>query len=137
MRSGFHAADHLLSSTDDINGKPKREIASRFFEIVSYQNNFSTLISEALSTVALTFFGVALLSFYNSFLLAFSILIVGGCIFFIQPLARRGIEMGTKKSTDKYRFAHWLSEVAEHRTLLRQGSTDHILWKLTDNLIER
>lgn len=114
-----------------------REIANRFFDVLTYQTTLSLLVSEGLGVLALTFFGFLLLALYHPFLIGFNILVLAATLFVIMPLARRGVNEAYKKSSEKYVTAFWLSEIAANRKLLRQGCEDRIVRSLTDHYVTR
>lgn len=129
---GAHSLLHFHPSYG--KGRDDREIASRFFDVINFQTSFSTVLTEGVSTVALAFFGLIVLALYHPFLLAFSLLILACCLFIIIPFAPRGIYYNLKKSKEKYRVAHWLSEIAENRALLRRADDERVVWKVTDQM---
>lgn len=134
VRIGFTSANALLRKH---KGPIDREISNRFFEISTLQTDFASILTEGLGALAVISFGVVLLALYHPFLFAFCLVLICGCLLTILPFSRASIESLYEKSNHKYRTAHWLSEVAEHRNLLQYGPTDHFIWDLTNSRIER
>jgi putative ABC transport system ATP-binding protein len=137
VRAGLYAAKNLMQSTGNDSDENDREVANRFFDIITFQNNLATLLSDTLGVVALTFFGIILLAIYHPFLLAFSLIVLAGCAVMIIPLARAGLRTGYEKSAEKYKVAYWLSEMAENRSLLKQGSEHRLVWGITDTFLSK
>ena len=133
LRVGFHAAEALLRRHRD---RVPREIANRFFDIVTLQSDFAILLTNALSAFVLIVFGSILLGLYHPFLFIFFWGAVGGCVGVVFPLARRALRALYNKSTYKYRTAYFLFEIAENQKLLRQGSDEHLVWNLTHRRLQ-
>lgn len=137
VRTAFLSVLALLRGKTGAGDLGDREIGNRFFDVMTYQSRFAKLISEGLGVIILSVFGVFLLAFYHPLLLAFSLIVVSLCLLIVLPLARRGVRYGAELSKEKYNVAYWISEVAEHRGLLRQARERGLTHGRTDQLCSR
>lgn len=137
VRTGLMAAKRLLATADVTRPSPNREIANRFFDVFTFEKGFTTLISEGLSLVALSLVGMVLLAFYHPFFLAFGACVIFVALLLIVLLAKRGLVRSKAKSTEKYRAAYWLSQVAEHSSLLGQGREENLVYGTTDRFFTK
>lgn len=101
------------------------ELMNRFFDIVSVQKGLSKILID-FSTAALhVIFGLMLLSFYHSFFIFFSIILVAMVYALLYFTAKRGLITSLKESKYKYKVAHWLEEMARTGTTFKlAGTTD-------------
>lgn len=135
VRTSIIGTKALLSSPSGKYDLDDREIANRFFDISTFQSRFAVLVSEGLGIVVVTLLGVLLLAFYHPYLLSFTLFVMIACAIIIGLFAKKAVVKGTKKSKEKYNVGFWVSEVAEHRSLLRQGHESKIVHGTTDHAL--
>ncbi len=100
----------LRAETADVSHVP--ELVNRFFEVVTVQKAFATLLLDGLSVLLQALVGTLLLAFYHPLLLAFDVVLVLGIAFIIWPLGHRAIDTCVAESRAKYAVAAWLEELA-------------------------
>lgn len=132
VRTAIESTTALLSGPPARFDADDREVANRFFDVANFQVRFAILVSEGLSILTLVVIGVIILSFYHPLLLGFALLVLFACVLIVVPFAKRGVERALTRSNEKYNVAFWLSQIAEHRSLLRQSQGRHQLYKWTD-----
>ncbi len=107
----------LRAETADVAHVP--ELVNRFFEVVTVQKAFATLLLDGLSVLLQALVGTLLLAFYHPLLLAFDAVLVAGIAFIIWPLGHGAVETSVRESRAKYAVVAWLE------TLGRPGETFH------------
>ncbi len=96
------------------------ELVNRFFDTMTIQKSINTLLVEGLAVVLTTIIGFILISFYHPLFLAFAIIILSVGAYLVAY--KFGIKAGKsylKISSEKYRVAAWLQEIARHNALFR------------------
>lgn len=96
------------------------ELVNRFFDTMTIQKSINTLLVEGLAVILTTIIGFILISFYHPLFLAFAIIILSVGAYVVAY--KFGIKAGAsylKISSEKYRVAAWLQEVARHNALFR------------------
>jgi ABC-type thiamine transport system ATPase subunit len=134
VRSAMRSTRGLLDQPSRAYEFDDREVANRFFDVMTFQVAFTVLASEALGVVVLSLVGIVLLALYHPLFLAFSVLILAICAIVIVSFAKRGVRLSYDRSTQKFRTAFWLSQVAENRSLLRQTKENRLINERTDEL---
>lgn len=134
VRTAIEGTRALLNSPSQAYEFDDREVANRFFDVMTFQVAFSVLASEVLGVLVVSVVGIAILAFYHPLFFSFSIIVALTCILIIGLSAKRGVQRGIRRSSEKYRVAFWLSQVAENRSMLRQSENNRILESMTDEL---
>lgn len=98
------------------------EYVNRFFDVVTVQKTFSSLMLDGISIVLQTFIGMAVLAFYHPFLLGFDIVLLASMTFVVFVLGRGAVKTAIKESKAKYAVAGWLEEMGHHGTAFRTYS---------------
>jgi len=88
------------------------ELMNRFFDVMSLQKGLPKILIDFSTAIVHVVFGLILLSFYHSFFVFFSILLVLFVFIIFWLTARKGLETSLTESKYKYRVAHWLEELA-------------------------
>ncbi len=89
-----------------------REVANKFFDVMTFQAGFSVLASEGLGVVILSIVGIVVVAIYHPIFFAFSMLVTLLCLIIILGFAKRGVMRSYDRSSKKYEVAYWLSQVA-------------------------
>lgn len=134
-RTAYMSVRSLLNREPSSHDLDDREPAAKFFDVASFQTKFAVLISDGVSLLVLSLLGTAALAFYHPYLLSFSVLVVVACWLILAVSSKRAIEACSERSAEKYRTAHWVSEVAQHGGLLRQAPESQALGRLTDRFV--
>lgn len=98
------------------------EVVNRFFDVVTLQKAASLLLLDGLSILLATVTGMLLLAFYHPFLLAFDALLLFGVVFVVFGLGIGGQPSSIKESSEKYKIAAWLEELASHPFLFKPSA---------------
>jgi ABC-type transport system involved in cytochrome bd biosynthesis fused ATPase/permease subunit len=134
VRSAMLGTRSLLDQPSRAYEFDDREVANRFFDVMTFQVAFTVLASEALGVVVLGLVGIVLLALYHPLFLIFSILVLVVCIVVVVAFAKRGVRRSYERSTQKFRTAFWISQVAENRSLLRQTKENKLVTERSDEL---
>jgi putative ABC transport system ATP-binding protein len=99
------------AKSESLRGEFPRELANRFFDVLTIQKATAVLLLDGLSIVLTTFMGMLLLAFYHPFLLGYDLILLICMISITWLLGRGGIRTAIEESIIKYRIAHWLQDV--------------------------
>ncbi len=105
-----------------LDGKYGRELANRFFEIVTVQKVTAQLLLDGISLILGTLIGMAVLAFYHPWLLGFDIILLAMIALIIFVLGRNAVASSIKESKTKYRMAAWLDSLLAAETTFRHSN---------------
>jgi putative ABC transport system ATP-binding protein len=95
------------------------ELVNRFFDVMTVQKTFATVLTEGLAAFMQISIGLLVLAFYHPALLALDIvLLIATTLFILLPL-RRGVRTAFDESKAKYEVAAWLEELARAPSAFR------------------
>lgn len=134
VRSALKGTQSLLDHPSRAYEFDDREVANRFFDVMTFQVSFGLLASEGLGVVVLSIVGIIILALYHPLFFAFGSIVTMLCILVIAGLAKRGVIRSYARSNEKYSVAYWISQVAENRSLLRQTRANRIIQERMDEL---
>ena len=92
------------------------ELMNRFFDVMSLQKGLPKILIDFSTAIIHVLFGLMLLSFYHSFFVAFSLVLVLLVVVIFVLTARKGLSTSLDESKRKYEVAHWLEELARTTT---------------------
>ena len=87
------------------------ELVNRFFDTMTIQKTWATILVSWPASILQIIIGMVLIGIYSPYFLGFDMLLVF-VIFAIVALGRGGVRTSVRESTEKYRVAHWLEELA-------------------------
>ena len=131
-RSAFEFAYRIPRfKTEAMRGIYAPELVNRFFDTLNVQKGLSKLLLDFTASGLQILFGLILLSFYHPFFIFFGVFLaalLGAIVYWTGP---KGLKTSLKESSDKYRVAHWLQELARgfSQRALHPGSgraLDHV-----------
>ena len=99
-----------------LGGTDLPELTNRFFEIVTIQKSLAKLLTESVAALLSILTGLVLLTFYHPYLSLFGGGLLVALAFTLWVTGRRGLRTSLAESAAKYRIAHWLQELARHRS---------------------
>jgi ABC-type multidrug transport system fused ATPase/permease subunit len=134
VRSALKGTQSLVDHPSRAYEFDDREVANRFFDVMTFQVAFGVLVSEGLGVVVLSVVGIVVLALYHPLFFAFGIVVTLLCVVVIAGLAKRGVMRSYERSNEKYKVAYWISQVAENRSLLRQTRANRIVQERVDEL---
>ncbi|QDT07378.1 putative multidrug resistance ABC transporter ATP-binding/permease protein YheI [Rubripirellula lacrimiformis] len=111
-----------------------RELANRFFDIMTIQKATAVLLLDGVSIVLTTVLGMIVLAFYHPFLLGFDVVLVISMVSIIWVLGRGGIRTSIEESVAKYRVAHWLQDVIAQPSIFKTSGGEVLAIQRTDRL---
>jgi ABC-type bacteriocin/lantibiotic exporter with double-glycine peptidase domain len=97
-----------------------RELANRFFEVLTLQKTVSRLLLDGLGLALQTMVGLLLLAFYHPVLLAFDVVLVAALVV-VMIFGLRAVPTAIEESKAKYRVAAWLETVAASPTAFKRA----------------
>ncbi|MCX4239320.1 ATP-binding cassette domain-containing protein [Paraliomyxa miuraensis] len=114
-----------------------RELANRFFDVVTVQKAVATLLVDGLGVLLQTVIGFALLAFYHPLLLAFDLLLAVVLVVVIAVLGRGAVRSAIAESTAKYEAAAWVETLAGRPLLFKTGHGPALAAQRADDLAHR
>ncbi|WDQ16093.1 ABC transporter transmembrane domain-containing protein [Rhodopirellula sp. P2] len=122
------------ANQEHLRGECPRELANRFFDIMTIQKATAVLLLDGVSIVLTTVLGMIVLAFYHPFLLGFDIVLVIAMVSFIWVLGRGGIRTSIEESIAKYHVAHWLQDVIAQPSVFKTSGGEGLAIQRTDRL---
>lgn len=88
------------------------ELVNRFFDVMTVQKSFASVLTEGLSAFMQISIGLLVLAFYHPALLALDLVIVIATMLMVLVPIRRGVRTAFDESHMKYEVGAWLEELA-------------------------
>ena len=111
------------------------ELMNRFFDTISIQKGVAKILIDFSTAGLQIIFGLILLSFYHSFFILFSIIVVAVVFIIGNYIFQRGLKSSVVESKYKYKVAFWLEEVARTNTTFRLACDSKLPLRKTDELV--
>lgn len=111
------------------------ELMNRFFDTISIQKGLAKILLEFSTAGFQILFGLILLSFYHSFFVLFSFLILFLVYIIGTYIFKRGVKSSIVESKYKYKVAFWLEEMARTFTTFKMEQNSPIPLRNTDSLV--
>lgn len=138
MRVSLELAHHLPRIHQEALSKAYApELANRFFDILTVQKSWAKLLLEGPSALLQILVGLLLMAFYSPLLLAFDVVLVIGSGLIVFGLGLGGVRTSIQESSEKYRVAHWLEEVARCERNLKFTAAPEFTVHEADRLVDR
>lgn len=106
------------------------ELANRFFDIITIQKALSLLLLEVPSAVLQILLGIVLISFYSTYLLVFDLALIASVVLLIS-LGYKSISTNYKESSEKYKLAYWLEEIARCQVSMKMNLMPDFIFEKT------
>lgn len=110
------------------------ELMNRFFDTMSVQKGLSKILIDFSTASLQVFFGLILLSFYHSFFILFSVVLIVLIYVVFRFTAKKGIRTSLMESKYKYQVAHWLEELARANITFKMAGITDLPMSRTDDL---
>jgi ATP-binding cassette, subfamily B, bacterial len=111
------------------------ELVNRFFDITNLQKSLSKLLLDFPLAIIQIIFGLILLAFYHPVFIAFGVLLIAVIWGILYFSGTRGLLKSIEESTQKYKVAGWLEEMARTiRSIKFSKSPDFLLQKTDENV---
>ncbi len=117
-----------------IPGKYPPELVNRFFDILTIQKGLPKLLIDVTTAVLQIFFGLLLLSFYHAFFIAFSLVLLVLLYLLLRYTSFKGMTTAYDESTQKYKVAFWLQEVARSLSAFKVFGKANFHFEKSDDL---
>ncbi len=119
---------------ESLKNKYAPELMNRFFYVISIQKSLTKILIDFSTSSIITLFGLTLLSFYHSFFIIFSFILVILVFFIFKLTYKKGLETSLVESKHKYAVAHWLQEIARTNISFKLAGKTNLPLKKMDNL---
>jgi ATP-binding cassette, subfamily B, bacterial len=133
VRYSFAFAEHLprldLKKTDTIY---LPELVNRFFDIPVLQKSLSKILLDVPTAIIQILFGLILLSLYHPAFIFFGIILVLLLWLILRYTGNRGLQTSIDESTNKYKVAAWLEEIARVIKSIKLTKNNDLHLKKTD-----
>jgi putative ABC transport system ATP-binding protein len=113
------------------------ELVNRFFDVVTVQKSFSTLLLDGLTLLMTTLAGMLLLAAYHPLLLAFSVVLCISIVVILFPLGFGAVDSAMRESKTKYAVAAWLEEIARHPITFKTTGGASLAISRTNELVQK
>ena len=108
------------------------ELINRFFDTAPLQKSLSKILLEIPTATIQIFFGLLLLSLYHPFFIIFSFLLVLLLWLIVYYTGGKGLDTSLEESTNKYKVAAWLEEMARIIKFIKLTAGHGLHLKKTD-----
>lgn len=113
------------------------ELINRFFDIVSLQKGFATLLIDLSSALLQIIFGIILLTLYHPVFIIIGIVLILALAGIILLTGPKGLETSINESTYKYKIANWLEEMARALSTFKLAGNTTFAQDKTDSLLNK
>jgi ABC-type bacteriocin/lantibiotic exporter with double-glycine peptidase domain len=120
---------------EEINKHFAPELVNRFFDIITLQKSVAKIMIDFSSGILQIVFGLVLLSFYHSFFIVFSILLIVSVYSIIKFTSKKGLETSLEESKYKYKVVSWLEELARSKDSFKLAGLTHLPESKTDQFV--
>ncbi len=120
---------------EEINKHFAPELVNRFFDIITLQKSVAKIIIDFSSGILQIVFGLILLSFYHSFFIVFSILLVFAVYSIIKFTSKKGLVTSLEESKYKYKVVSWLEELARSKDSFKLAGHTNLPEAKTDQCV--
>lgn len=111
------------------------ELMNRFFDTIIIQKGVAKILLEFTTSGLQILFGLILISFYHSFFIIFSVLVIFLVYIIGNYIFKRGLKSSIQESKYKYKVAFWLEELARTFTTFKLERKSSIPLNNTDKLV--
>jgi ATP-binding cassette, subfamily B, bacterial len=119
---------------DSVDGYYLPELTNRFFDVVILQKSISKILLDIPLATIQIFFGLLLLSFYNTIFIFFGMLLLLISFLMIRITIYTGMETSIRESNYKYALGGWLEEIARVVRSFKFSRNNNLHLTRTDTL---
>ncbi len=124
-----------IEPTRGWEGEYPPEAVNRFFDVLNVQKGLPKLLIDISAAVLQVVFGLLVLSFYHTFFIFFSMILVLILYVIIRTVGPKGLKTSITESKYKYRAAFWLEEVARALSAFRLAPHGTLAVQKADALV--
>ncbi len=110
------------------------EVVNRFFDVMTVQKSAATLMLDGITIVLQILIGLILLGVYDTVLLGYDIVLVGGLLVMVFVFGRGAVGSAIRESISKYEVAGWMQEMARHRLAFKLAGGPRFARERADEL---
>ncbi|MCA2979435.1 MAG: ATP-binding cassette domain-containing protein [Myxococcaceae bacterium] len=111
-RVALDVAYRLPRARKDDHHPVTPELVNRFFDVMTVQKAFASVLTDGLSAFMQIVIGLLVLGFYHPYLLALDIIILIATTLLVLLPVRRGVRTAFDESRYKYEVGAWLEELS-------------------------
>ncbi len=113
------------------------DLANRFFDTLTIQKGLPKILIDFSLGIFQVIVGLIVLSLYHSFFIIFSVLLVIVVYLIIAATGPKGLRTSLKESTQKYKIAFWLEEIARSKLSFKLASDNKLSLTKTDTHVDK
>ena len=113
------------------------DLANRFFDTVTIQKGLPKILIDFSLAIFQVVAGLIVLSLYHPFFIIFSLLLVVIVYFIIATTGPKGLSSSLKESSEKYKIAFWLEEIARSKLSFKLVGDDKLSLNKTDSHVSK
>ncbi len=103
-----------------------------FMDTVTLQKGIPKILIDYLSAIIQIFFGLILITFYNSLFLLFGLSLIVIIYLLFRITGKKGFDTSMQESAYKYKIKFWLSEIAANITTFLFSNNNKLIVERTD-----
>ncbi len=111
------------------------ELVNRFFDTITVQSGWFNFLLDAPAAALQVLVGLVLLAFYSPWLLLFDLIVIGFFLLEIFVFGYGGFRTRSDETTQRFRIAEWLEELARCEAGIKTNGIPSFLLKQADNLL--
>lgn len=111
------------------------EVLNKFFDVQKVQKNLAKIIIDAPTSVLQIIIGLTLMAIYSPVLFIFDLLILLFIPFVTVVLGRNGVKTSINESSQMYRVAGWLQELARCQKSFKVDGCSEYFYNKTDKRV--
>lgn len=112
------------------------ELTNRFFDVISLQKGISKLLLDVPAASIQILFGLLLLAFYHPAFIFFGVMLLSVLYLILRFTGNRGLETSLEESSNKYKVAALLEDIARMATVFRFTDIKYRLRKSDKNVTD-
>jgi ABC-type bacteriocin/lantibiotic exporter with double-glycine peptidase domain len=124
-----------VEPTQGWEGEYPPEVVNRFFDFINIQKGLPKLLIDISAAVLQVVFGLLVLSFYHSFFIFFSMILIMIIFLIVRTVGPKGLKTSITESKYKYRAAFWLEEIGRALSAFRLAPHGTLAVQKADMLV--
>ncbi|MFK7970736.1 MAG: peptidase domain-containing ABC transporter [Bacteroidia bacterium] len=113
------------------------ELVNRFFDVMNVQKGLPKILIDLSTAILQIFFGLILLSFYNSAFVFFGIALLLILFLIFRFTGPKGLKTSIEESNYKYEVAYWLEEIGRTVSTFKLAGKTNIALDNTNRLTSK
>ena len=111
------------------------ELVNRFFDTITVQSGWFGFLLDAPAAAIQVIVGLIVLGIYSPWLLVFDLIVIGFFLFEVFVLGFGGYQTRSNETTQRFRLAEWLEELARCESGIKSNGIPAYLLKHADTLL--